>query len=142
MLGKSQITVAKELDLVKFFKRQRISMYAILTLLNGRQQYVIDNLSNMLMRESSDFDDSTDDDKELDLEKVPDIENHGSNIFKSKMPKDQRLVSLYRIKREKDDRKKLKFNKHAYDDDKKSPRMREPDVGFRLHSNLIRNGVN
>ena len=117
-------------------------MYAILTLLNGRQQYVIDNLSNMLMRESSDFDDSTDDDKELDLEKVPDVENHGSNIFKSKLPKDLRLVSLYRIKREKDDRKKLKFSKHALDDDKKSPRMRDPDVGFRLHSNLIRNGVN
>lgn len=61
------------------------------------------------MRESSDFDDSTDDDMELDIEKDPDVENHGSKIFKSTKLIDKRLVNIYSIKREKEDRKRHKL---------------------------------
>ena len=76
MLAKSEISMNKELDLVKFMRRMRLFTFATLALLSRRQQYIGDNLSTMLMRESSDFDDSTSDDEELNEENEPDIENH------------------------------------------------------------------
>ena len=36
MLAKAEISVTKELDLVKFLQRQRLSTYAALANLNGR----------------------------------------------------------------------------------------------------------
>ena len=76
MLAKSEISMNKELDLVKFMRRMRLFTFATLALLSRRQQYIGDNLSTMLMRESSDFDDSTSDDGELNEENEPDIEHH------------------------------------------------------------------
>ena len=76
MLAKSEISMNKELDLVKFMRRMRLFTFATLALLSRRQQYIGDNLSTMLMRESSDFDDSTSDDEELNEENEPDIEHH------------------------------------------------------------------
>ena len=76
MLAKSEISINKELDLVKFLRRMRLFTFATLALLSRRQQFIGDNLSTMLMRESSDFDDSTSDDEELNEENEPDIENH------------------------------------------------------------------
>ena len=76
MLAKSEISMNKELDLVKFLRRMRLFTFATLALLSRRQQFIVDNLSTMLIRESSDFDDSTSDDGELNEENEPDIEHH------------------------------------------------------------------
>ena len=76
MLAKSEISMNKELDLVKFLRRMRLFTFATLALLSRRQQFIVDNLSTMLIRESSDFDESTSDDEELNEENEPDIEHH------------------------------------------------------------------
>ena len=61
MMGKANVSVAKELDLLKFIRRQRFTQYALFALMNGRQLFMTDKLSNMLIRESSDFEESEDD---------------------------------------------------------------------------------
>ena len=108
MMAKSQISLVKELDLVKFLRRMRLFTYATLTLLNRRQQFISDNLSTMLIRESSDFDESTSDDGELNDENEPDVEHHSSSIYFSKNLTDQRLLKVYQIKRKSEDRKRQK----------------------------------
>ena len=62
----------------------------------------------MLIRESSDFDESTSDDGELNDENDPDVEHHSSNIYFSKNLTDQRLLKVYQIKRKSEDRKRQK----------------------------------
>ena len=111
MMAKSQISLEKELDLVKFLRRMRLFTYATLSLLNRRQQFISDNLSTMLIRESSDFDESTSDDGELNEENEPDVEHHSSNIYFSKNLTDQRLIKIYQIKRKCEDRKKIRHDK-------------------------------
>ena len=64
----------------------------------------------MLMRESSDFDESTSDDGELNEEDAPDVENHGRAIFQSKSLTDQRFIKIYQIKRKDEDRKLLRLH--------------------------------
>ena len=110
MMAKSQISLEKELDLVKFLRRMRLFTYATLSLLNRRQQFISDNLSTMLIRESSDFDESTSDDGELNEENEPDVEHHSSNIYFSKNLTDQRLIKIYQIKRKCEDRKKIRHD--------------------------------
>ena len=70
--------------MVKFMHRSRLTTFAALASLNGRQQYMADKMSTLLIRESTDFDDSTEDDFELEQENVLDITEHGKRIFKSK----------------------------------------------------------
>ena len=65
MLHKSESSLAKEMDLRKFVLRMRISMNAILSLLTGPQSYLIDKTSRMVVRESSNFEE-TSSDEELD----------------------------------------------------------------------------
>jgi len=83
MLNKAETSIWKELDLQKFIKRQRVTMYAALALLSGRQQFIVDKMSNMLIRESSDLDESTDEDMDIN-QRVPDTFNYGKKIFRSK----------------------------------------------------------
>jgi len=66
MMGKAENNVDKELDIVKFIRRQRFSQFALLSLLSGRQTYIVDKISEMVIRESSDLDDATESDLELD----------------------------------------------------------------------------
>ena len=60
---------------------------------------MVDKMSNMLIRESSDLCDSTESDAELDEEGLPDIQRHSSRIFKSTDLVDRRLLGLYKLKR-------------------------------------------
>ena len=62
----------------------------------------------MLIRESSDLDDSTDDDFELEQENIIDVEKHSHTIFNSTNDADRRLVKAYQVKRWKDDYKRHK----------------------------------
>ena len=103
MMGKAEISVTKELDLVKFIRRQRFTQYATLSLLNGRQVFVTDKLSNMLIRESSDLDEYTEDDMELEQENFADVQQVSSKIQHSLDPIDKRLVNIYRIGRDNKD---------------------------------------
>lgn len=65
MLMKSQSELSKELDLKKFLHRQRLQSVAILGLLNGRQSFFVDKMSQMFIRESSNHS-LTSSDEELD----------------------------------------------------------------------------
>lgn len=49
----------KELDIVKFIRRQRQNTLTAMALLNGRQKYIIDKLSQLTMRESSNFEEAS-----------------------------------------------------------------------------------
>ena len=51
----------------------------------------------MLIRESSDLDESTSDDGELNEENEPDVEQHSSTILHSKNKTDQRLLKIFEI---------------------------------------------
>mmetsp|Transcript_15901 Transcript_15901/g.20065 ORF Transcript_15901/g.20065 Transcript_15901/m.20065 type:complete len:180 (+) Transcript_15901:1292-1831(+) len=108
MLAKAESSITKELDIVKFLQRQRLQSYMALAILNGRQQYLADKMATMLIRESSDFDESTDDDFELARENVLDITGHGKKIFNSANEVDRRLVRAYEVKRWADDYKRHK----------------------------------
>ena len=61
---KSRSSIQKELDLAKFIQRQRITMTSLMALLSGRQKLFVDKMSQMLIRESSDMD-MTSEDAEL-----------------------------------------------------------------------------
>ena len=73
ILAKTERKVSKELDLIKFIKRQRIQSYAMLASLETQQQYFIEKLSSMQIWESSDFNDSSNDDPEVEEERVQDF---------------------------------------------------------------------
>jgi len=68
--------------------------------------FIVDKMSTMLVRDSSDLDDSTENDMELEQENVPDVQSHSEKIFTSSNGVDKRLVKLYRTKRWHEDRKK------------------------------------
>ena len=66
MLKKAESSITKELDLVKFIHRQRLQTFTTLATLNASQRFVVDKMATMLIRESSDLDDSTSNDDELE----------------------------------------------------------------------------
>ena len=61
MLQKSQSVITKELDLQKFIHRQRVLMATNIALLNGGQKSFVDLFSQMVIRESSDLCDGSND---------------------------------------------------------------------------------
>jgi len=58
-----------------------------------------DKLSAMLIRESSDLDDDTDDDMELHQENLVDVQEVSKKLFTSQSEVDQRLIEIYGVKR-------------------------------------------
>ena len=65
ILKKSTTSLAKELDLQKFLHRQRVLVTSLLGLLKGRQSAFVDYFSQLVVRESSDMSNTSEDD-ELD----------------------------------------------------------------------------
>ena len=61
MMNKATSKLDKELDLRKFIYRQRLQTTAILGLLNGRQSFFVDKMSQMVIRESSNLDETSTD---------------------------------------------------------------------------------
>ena len=82
MISKSEVLVNKELDLVKFLQRQRLTIWALLALLNTRQQFMVDKMATMVLRESSGSDEESDD-RELEQENMPDVLEHGKRSITS-----------------------------------------------------------
>jgi len=111
MVEKADISVTKELDLIKFIRRQRLQTYATLATLNARQSFIVDQMAQLLIRESSDLGESTDSDMELLQENMKDVAHYSKTVFESKDSADRRLVQLYRLKRSGEDRKRTKANK-------------------------------
>ena len=60
-MNKATSKLDKELDLRKFIYRQRLQTTAILGLLNGRQSFFVDKMSQMVIRESSNLDETSTD---------------------------------------------------------------------------------
>lgn len=107
MITKANISVSRELDLVKFIQRQRLITFTMLAAFNTRQKFIADKMATKLIRESSDLTNDSQDDFELDLNNLRDIEKHSQKIFHSNDKVDLRLVKVYRAKRWRDD---FKYN--------------------------------
>ena len=83
------------MDLKKFLTRQRIDTNAILSLLTGRQTYFIDRMSQMTIRESSNFEWTSSDQQLSDSNKKNEMDEHVTSIMRSHDKVDKRLVNLY-----------------------------------------------
>lgn len=75
---------------------------------------MVDKMSTMLIRESSDLNDRTDTDDELQQENMVDIEHHSRKIFLSKEKMDRRLIYAYQTKRWREDYKLNSGKSHAF----------------------------
>ena len=73
LLRKSRIQIDKELDLQKFIHRSRVQVTSMLGLLTAPQSVFVDKISQIVVRESTDFNKTSTDDelasklKDLDL---------------------------------------------------------------------------
>ena len=59
VLDQAQSKLDKEMDLKRFITRQRLQTTAVLALLTGKQSFFIDKMSQMLIRESSDSEETS-----------------------------------------------------------------------------------
>ena len=98
MLSKAHSRISKELDLQKFIHRQRVFITATLSLLNGNQKSYADKYSQLVIRESSDFN-ATSSDAELsdwradEMRFIENMQNHEGQI-------DKRLFDIFRLRKE------------------------------------------
>ena len=83
MLKKAESSITKDLDLVLFIRRQRLQTFTKFATLNLRQRFVVEKMETMLIRESSDLDDSTSEDDELEQVNEFDLMYHGRKIVSS-----------------------------------------------------------
>ena len=72
-------------------------MTAILGLLSGRQSYFVDKMSQMIIRESSNLEE-TSDDKDLSDWEREDMRNM-QHMFTSSNKVDQRFIDLYKVRK-------------------------------------------
>ena len=82
-------------------------MTAILGLLSGRQSYFVDKMSQMIIRESSNLEE-TSDDKDLSDWEREDM-RHMQHMFTSSNKVDQRFIDLYRVRKAHQLRVKIGF---------------------------------
>ena len=85
------------MDLKKFITRQRLQTTAVLALLSGKQSFFIDKMSQMLIRESSNFEETSEDEELSDW--GMDDQKYAEKLAKSEEKVDQRLIDLYMIRR-------------------------------------------
>mmetsp|Transcript_34452 Transcript_34452/g.42513 ORF Transcript_34452/g.42513 Transcript_34452/m.42513 type:complete len:173 (+) Transcript_34452:541-1059(+) len=96
MVTKSRSSITKELDLRKFLIRQRISMVALMGLLKGRQSFFVDKMSQLIIRESSNMEETSEDTQLSDWEQ--DGMNYTKRMVESGNQVDQRLIKLYKVR--------------------------------------------
>ena len=84
------------MDLQKFLFRQRLQTTAILALLKGRQCYIVDKMSELVLQESSDLKNSSSDD-ELNLITKESSNYNFKKMIQSKDRVDKRLFEQYLI---------------------------------------------
>ena len=86
-LKKSLIQIDKELDLKKFLYRSRINVASLLGLLTSKQSAFVDKMSQIVIRESSDFDETSEDDELESRQYEKDM-----NFFVQKMVRSKDVV--------------------------------------------------
>ena len=92
-LSNSKSTLTKEMDLKKFLIRQRLQTTALLGLLSGRQSYLVDKMSQLIIRESSNFEETSYDSELSDWQR--DNMHYARVMTHSTDKVDKRLISLY-----------------------------------------------
>ena len=68
MMMKSKSGIEKEMDLRKFIYRQRLQTTAMIGLLSKNQSFFVDRMSQLIIRESSNFEDTSSDNELSDWE--------------------------------------------------------------------------
>ena len=116
MVSKSNSKITKELDLRKFILRQRLQTIAILGLLNGRQSLFADKMSQMVIRDSSNLDESSSDDELSDWQRDDMI--YVKRMMQSHNKVDARLLKLFKVRQAKKLNIHLGFTKRAEDPNK------------------------
>ena len=96
MINKSTARLSKELDLQKFLHRQRVLVVTLLGLLTGRQKNFVDSFSQLVIRESDDMEETSEDDVLVDLGKknmdfVDQMKASGNEV-------DQRLLAIFNLR--------------------------------------------
>ena len=86
----------KELDLQKFIHRQRLWTTSLIGLLNGRQTMFVNKMSQLVIRESSDSQ-NTSEDHELSDQGHDEI-NHINKMMHSGSQVDKRLIELFKVR--------------------------------------------
>ena len=94
---KSQSSLAKEIDFQKFIVRQRLQTNAILGLLSGCQSFFVDKMSQLVIRESSNMEETSQDEELSDWQR--DNMAYALQMASSADKIDERFINLYRIKR-------------------------------------------
>ena len=89
----------KELDLVKFVKRQRLQRFASLAILNPRQRFLVNQMATQLIHESSDLDNSTSEDEQREKFDKAETRKHVKAIVGCNTSVDNRLVNLFILQR-------------------------------------------
>jgi len=95
---KSESSLQKELDLKKFIMRQRLQTNAILSLLTGRQSFFVDRMSQMVVRESSNFEWTSSDAELSDKNRDSKINDHTRRMTNSTNAVDKRLLNMFVMK--------------------------------------------
>ena len=99
MLKKFKIKLDKELDLEKIIHRIRILLFSVLATLTADQSVFADRMSQVVVKESSDFDGTSSDD-ELQNDQTIEKANFflsAARMLKSSKKTDRRFVSLFKV---------------------------------------------
>ena len=83
LIRKSHTQVDKELDLQKFIHRSRTNVTALLGLLTSKQSFFVDKMGPIVIHESSDMTQTSDDD-ELDSNLLKDMNTYARDMVYSK----------------------------------------------------------
>ena len=97
LIKKSQSSLGKELDLRKFIYRQRLFVTSMIGLLSGRQSFFVDKMSQMMIRESSNLDETSDDAELSDWGN--DDMHYVKRMFESSNKVDQRFIEMYKVRK-------------------------------------------
>ena len=89
--------MGKELDLRKFIYRQRLFVTSMIGLLSGRQSFFVDKMSQMMIRESSNLDETSSNGELSDWGK--DDMHYVKRMFESSNKVDQRLIDMYKVRK-------------------------------------------
>ena len=75
-MAKSESIISKQLDLKKFLWRQQIHTTAVMALLSGKQSYLVEKMSQLTIKESTDSE-NTSFDEDLD-----DMQQENMNYYR------------------------------------------------------------
>ena len=136
---KSLIRIEKELDLQKIIHRLRIVLFTSMGLLTADQSVYVDKLSHVVVNESSDNEETSDDDELKEFKAGVDLKIAVRRMLKSTKEKDKRFMNIYRVNRAQEKGYSLALNEA---DMAKIENMGSPKVN-RLQLNKIKlHGIN